>query len=173
MGRIPANVRAQIPGHDIVHAHRSPMLVPTLTTGMALGMGALSGLEGTDALMAGILGLPSIPGIVSLGWWAAVALVPFKLRTVRRRKHRPAQSAASVPGTDGGVYPPNPHLVPATPADEILQRWAQYISHPTSGPHRGQELALRTISPERWTGLITAPVGTIVNVTRENVSSVF
>ncbi|MFF8513201.1 hypothetical protein ACF064_34600 [Streptomyces sp. NPDC015492] len=129
MGRIPTKVRAQIPGHDIVHAHRSPMFISTLTTGVAFGLGSLSGLEGTDALMAGILGLPSIPGIVSLGCWAAVALVPFKLCTVLRRKH-PAQPPAAAPGPDGGVHPPTAHLAPLTPADELYQRWAQYISHP-------------------------------------------
>ncbi|MFB7398267.1 hypothetical protein [Streptomyces sp. NPDC056191] len=172
MGRIPTKVREQIPGHDIVHAHRSPMFISTLTTGMALGTGALMGLEGTDALMAGIIGLPSIPGIVSLGWWAVTLLVPFKLRTVLRRTPRAAQPTVAA-GVDGGIYPPNPHLVPLTPADDILQRWAQYLSHPNHGAHKGQELTLRTVSSERWTGIITSPLGTTVNVTRENVSSVY
>ncbi|MFC8953710.1 hypothetical protein ACFT8P_13920 [Streptomyces sp. NPDC057101] len=173
MGRIPNKIREQIPGHDIAHAHRSPLFISTLTTGMAIGTGTLIGLEGTDALMAGILGLPSIPGIVSLGWWAAVAFVPFKLRTVLRRKHRPQPGAAPLHPAGGAHHPPNPHLAPFTPADEILQRWARHISHPTGGAHKGQELTLRTVAPDRWTGVITAPLGAAVNVTRESVSSVY
>ncbi|MET9725454.1 hypothetical protein [Streptomyces zaomyceticus] len=170
MGRLPGKVLAQIPGHDIIGAHRSPMFISTVTTGMALGMGTLGGPEGTDALIAGIATLPSIPGIVSLGWWAAVALVPFKLRTVLRRK-RPAPPAATGPAST--TYVPNPHLVAFTPADKILQAWARHISNPANGAHKMQLLTLRTVGADRWTGLITAPVGTTVNVTCETVSSVF
>ncbi|MFH8582584.1 type IV secretory system conjugative DNA transfer family protein [Streptomyces zaomyceticus] len=170
MGRLPTKLREQIPGHDIVHAHRSPLFISTLTTGMALGMGALGGLEGTDALMAGILGLPSIPGIVSLGWWAAVALVPFKLRTVlRRRNHAPVAAVAAATT----VYPPNGHLAMSPEAAGIVQAWGHHISHPATGAHKMQILTLRTIAAHRWTGTITAPVGTTVNVTPETVSSVY
>lgn len=173
MGRLPGKVLAQIPGHDIIDAHRSPLFISTLTTGMALGMGTLGGPEGADALIAGIATLPSIPGIVSLGWWAAALFTPFKLRTVLRRKHRPQPGATPLAPAGGAHHPPNPNLASFTPADEILQRWARYISHPTNGTHKGQELTLRTTASDRWTGTITAPVGTTVNVTRENVSSVY
>lgn len=174
MNRLPEALRAQIPGDDILRAHRVPLLASTLTTGMALAAGTLGGPAGTDALVAGILGLPSIPGIVSLGWWAGVALVPLKLRTVLRRKPRPATAHPAGPTAPGtALYPPNPHQIAITPAEQILQAWGRHISHPATGAHKMQLLTLRTTSVDRWTGLITAPVGTTVNVTRETVSSVF
>ncbi|CAM5688128.1 hypothetical protein SANTM175S_04259 [Streptomyces antimycoticus] len=58
-------------------------------------------------------------------------------------------------------------------AERILQRWAQHVSNPHNGAHRGQELVIRTLSPARWTGTITAPIGQSVNVTAETVSSVY
>lgn len=42
-----------------------------------------------------------------------------------------------------------------------------------AAPRELHEPPLRTITTDRWTGSITAPVGTSVNVTRETVSSVF
>ncbi|MEU9014261.1 DNA translocase FtsK [Streptomyces sp. NPDC048479] len=166
MSRLPPGVLSSIPGGDIVRAHSSPLFISTLTTGMALGMGIAMGPEGADALMAGIGTLPAVPGIVSLGWWAAVALVPFKLRKVlgRTPTQQPAGEAAVPPGV------PAP---PLTEAGQILKRWADHISNPHSGAHRGQELTLRTLSPTRWTGTITAPAGSSVNVTAETVSSVY
>lgn len=165
MQRLPPNLMGNLPAGDIVQAHRSPLFISTLTTGMALGMGTLMGPEGADALMAGVLTLPSIPGIVSLGWWAAVALVPWKLRNVLARKPKPA-AAATVPAGAGPALPP-------TGAQQILKRWAEHISHPRDGAHRGQELTVRTLSPNRWTGTVTAPAGSSVNVTADTVSSVY
>ncbi|MFE5828976.1 type IV secretory system conjugative DNA transfer family protein [Streptomyces sp. NPDC056508] len=175
MGRLPERIRQQIPGHDIAHAHRSPLFISTVTTGMALGLGAFGGIEGTDALIGGITTLPSIPGIVSLGWWAAVALVPFKLRRVLRRKPRPAvtptATAAFAPGT--ATYPPNPALAALTPENEIYRLWGQRISHPATGSHKNQILTLTTVTPTHWTGTITAPIGASVTVTKETVSSLY
>ncbi|PNE39929.1 hypothetical protein AOB60_02285 [Streptomyces noursei] len=110
---------------DILRAHRALMFISTLTTGMALGVGSLAGAQGIDALMAGVLDLPSLPGIVSLGWWSAVALVPYKLREIlsRTRKTTPAAAGATVPAS--AVAPP------PTGATAVLQRRA---SHPPS-PH--------------------------------------
>ncbi|MFD7867329.1 type IV secretory system conjugative DNA transfer family protein [Streptomyces sp. NPDC059783] len=164
MNRLPDTIAANIPGHDIVQAHRSTLFVSTLTTGIALGIGTLTGPDGTDALMAGVLDQPTIPGIVSLGWWAAVALVPYKLRHVLRR---PRRTAAANP-----VQPLRPAAT-TTPADHIVRRWAQHISHPRTGTHRGQELTLTTLTPTRWAGIITAPTGTTVTVTPEVISSVY
>ncbi|MFD5899152.1 type IV secretory system conjugative DNA transfer family protein [Streptomyces sp. NPDC060366] len=166
MNRLPAALAANLPAGDILKAHESPLFISTLTTGMALGMGTLTGPEGADTLMAGALTLPSIPGIFSLGWWAAVALVPWKLRLVLRRP-RKAKPQAGTPAQDGTVAPP------ATAADHILQRWGQHISDPQSGAHRNQILTLRTLGPTRWTGTITAPTGASVNVTAGTVSSVY
>ncbi|MFE1230580.1 hypothetical protein [Streptomyces sp. NPDC058745] len=166
---LPPGLTAQLPGGDIVTAHRSTLFASTLTTGVALGAGTLLGLEGTDALMAGIATLPSIPGIVSLGWWAAVALVPFKLRHILRRPRRRAQTVASP--ADGpaaniaATLPPGPR--------DVYARWAGHISHPATGTHRQQELTLHTWTPEQWTGTITAPIGASVTVTADTISSVY
>ncbi len=73
-----------LPGIDIARAHRDTLGISTVTTGMALGLGTLAGPEGADALMAGALQPTTITGILSLGWWAAVALVPVQLRNVLR-----------------------------------------------------------------------------------------
>ncbi|MEV6146417.1 type IV secretory system conjugative DNA transfer family protein [Streptomyces sp. NPDC051992] len=164
MNRLPPGLAHHLPAADIVHAHRSPLLTSTLTTGIALAMGTLMGPDGADALMAGALTLPSIPGIVSLGWWAAVALVPLKLRNVLRRPRPAAVAPAALTGMP----------VPAgSPADHIARRWAQHISHPKHGTHRGQELTVTTLTPTRWAGIITAPTGATVTVTPDAISSVY
>jgi len=171
MNRLPDTLVHQLPAGDIVRAHRSPLFMSTLTTGMALGMGTLMGPEGTDALMAGILTLPSIPGIVSLGWWAAVALVPWKLRNVLRRTRPPAP--ADAPPTAAGTTPA-PGFAPILgPTGQILHQWAAHISHPATGTHRGQELTLTALDTRRWTGTITAPTGNSVTVNPATVSSVY
>ncbi|MFF2864522.1 hypothetical protein ACFVSX_32160 [Streptomyces rubiginosohelvolus] len=162
MGRLPPALRANLPAADITAAHRSPLFISTLTTGTALAMGTLMGPEGADALMAGVATLPSIPGIVSLGWWAAVALVPFKLRNVLRR-HPATPTPTVLPGIPTA----------GTPGDNIVRLWAQHISHPRTGTHRGQELTLTTLTPTRWAGIITAPLGGTVTVTPDAISSVY
>uniref|UniRef100_UPI0037DCF43A hypothetical protein n=1 Tax=Streptomyces tubercidicus TaxID=47759 RepID=UPI0037DCF43A len=167
MRRLPQALATNLPAADIMQAHRSPLFISTLSTGMALGVGTLGGPNGTDALMAGILNLPAnpIPGIVSLGWWAAVALVPLKLRKVlgRQAKKTPAVHAAVA----------NAPTAENTDAKNIHKQWAQHISNPHTGSHKGQELTLRTLGPTRWTGTITAPVGSSVTITDETVSSVY
>lgn len=166
MQRIPRALADNLPAADIAQAHRSPLFISTLTSGMALGMGTVMGADGADALMGGILALPSIPGIVSLGWWAAVALVPWKLRSVLGRKPKavPALHAAA---------PAHAAALPLTGAQAILKRWAEHVSHPQNGAHRGQELTVRTFGTARWVGTITAPVGSSVTVTADTVSSVY
>ncbi|MFB7359595.1 hypothetical protein [Streptomyces gardneri] len=172
MNRLPGAVLAQIPGADIIRAHRSPMFASTLTTGMALALGTLGGPNGADALMGGILGLPSIPGILSLGWWAGVMLVPFKLRTVLRRARR--QDPAAHPGAPAAAgFDPTTLLAPSGPAGEILKLWSRHISNPATGTHKGQELTLRSFTADKWIGTITAPLGAAVNVTDQAISSVF
>lgn len=167
MNRVPDHFLHQLPAGDIIRAHRSPLFISALTTGMALGMGALTGPEGADALMFGFLGMPSIPGIFSLAWWGAVALTPYKLRSVLTRK-KPKR-----PHPTGG--PPGIAAVHTEPtgADEILRLWGQHISNPDTGQNRGQVLTVRTYSNLRWQGTITAPVGQSVTVTADTVSSVY
>ncbi|PVC80628.1 hypothetical protein DBP19_36430 [Streptomyces sp. CS090A] len=163
MGRLPPAVRANMPAADIAEAHRSPLFISTLTTGLALATGTLMGPEGADALLAGITTLPSISGIVSLGWWAAVALVPFKLRHVLRRRTAPAPAITALAGIP----------TTGTPGEDLVRLWAQHISHPRTGTHRGQELTLTTLTPTRWAGIITAPTGAQATVTPDAISSVY
>lgn len=168
MNRLPDNLLHQLPAGDIIRAHRTTLFGSTLTTGMALLMGTAQGTEGTDALMAGFLDLAAnpIPGIVSLGWWAAVALMPIKLRKVLARPRKPKTLLTAPPGT-----PAVP--VPDTPAKQIAYRWHQTISNPETGTHRGQHLTVRTLSTMRWQGTITAPTGQSVTVTPDTVSSAY
>lgn len=165
--RLPQALTDNLPAEDIVQAHKTPLFICTITTGMSLGMGSIMGPDGADALMAGMLDPMSIPGIVSLGWWAAVALVPWKLRNVLGRKPKAATLVQGAP-----VGAPAPAL-PLTGAQAILKRWAEHVSHPQNGAHRGQELTVRTCGTTRWVGTITAPVGSSVTVTAETVSSVY
>ncbi|MEU9578807.1 type IV secretory system conjugative DNA transfer family protein [Streptomyces chilikensis] len=167
--RIPAHLLERLPAGDIADAHRSTLFTSTLTTGIALGIGSIDGAVGTDALMAGALDPMSIPGIVSLGWWAAVALVPFKLRRVLSGRARRPKTLPAVPGQAQPVMP----LAPLTGAEEILRRWATYISHPTDGTHRQQILTHVTLDHRHWTGVIVAPTGSAVTVNTDTISSVF
>jgi hypothetical protein len=167
--RIPGNVLNQLPAGDILAAHRTTLGISTLTTGIALGVGTLTGPTGTDALMLGLADIAAnpVPGIVSLGWWAAVALVPLKLRRIL---HRPKTAPRTAPTT-----PPPPGMppVPASEPDQITHRWWTYIANPDTGTHKLQHLTLRTYSSQRWTGTITAPTGQSVTVTAETISSVY
>ncbi|MFE1767203.1 DNA translocase FtsK [Streptomyces angustmyceticus] len=166
MNRVPQALADSIPAADIMQAHRSPLFISTLTTGLALAMGTLGGPEGADTLMASILNQPSVPGIISLGWWAAVGLVPIKLRNVFGRKARKATMGEAAAAELANA------LVP-TDVKDILKQWWQHISNFQNGSHKGQDLVVRTLGPNRWTGTITAPVGSSVTVNAETVSSVY
>jgi hypothetical protein len=171
MNRLPDHLLHQLPAGDIIRAHRSTLFGSTLTSGIALLMGTVEGAQGADALMAGVLGIADnpIPGIVSLGWWAAVGLVPWKLRKIltRQRKPKPPTAMTAPPGT--------PAAAPAvdTPAKQIAYRWWEIISNTDTGTHKGQELEIRTLSALRWTGIITAQPGQAVTVTEDTVSSAY
>lgn len=173
MNRIPQQVLDQMPAGDILDKHRTTMGISALTTGMALAIGTLQGPEGADALMAGIAAIPDnpVPGILSLGWWAAVALVPLKLRTVFARK-TPATARTHAKTT------------PAAPdplTDQIKKAWGRYISHPDNGRHKHQILTRVTVHTDpanpsamaRWSGTIQAPAGVGVSVSKDTVSSVY
>ncbi|MYW43067.1 hypothetical protein [Streptomyces sp. SID161] len=171
MDALPNTLYSNLPAGDIYRAHRLPLFISHLTTGIALGMGTLSGPDGTDALLGGILQIATapVPGIVSLGWWAATLLVPYQLRRVlglgRRRRASPTHPGKLLP-------PPNMPPIPATAADQIAYRWAQYISDPATGSHPQQILTITDLIPGRqWTGIIEAPAGKAVTVTAESVSS--
>lgn len=164
--RLPTHLYDQLSAGDILRAHRTTLAISTVTTGMSLGLGIFQGTAGMDALMAGCLDPASIPGIVSIAWWSAVAFVPWKLSKVLRRPRRTA-NPHPLDATTPAVR------VPATDADRIVRDWGLYISHPTNGTHRGQILHNVTATPTRWTGTITAPQGQPVTVTAEAVSSVY
>ncbi|MCX5001004.1 type IV secretory system conjugative DNA transfer family protein [Streptomyces longwoodensis] len=162
--RIPTSILEGLPASDILTAYRTPFLISTVTTGMGLGLGILQGTPGMDALLAGALDPLTIPGIVSLGWWAAFAAVPYKLSRILRRGRR----RTTTPHTPGAatIRPP------ATAADDIVRNWGLYISNP-NGTHRGQILHTVIATPTHWTGTITAPQGQPVTVTPDTVSSVY
>jgi hypothetical protein len=167
---LPDRLYNQLPAGDILRAHRLPNFIAHLTTGIAVGMGTLAGPNGTDALLSGVTQIATapVPGIVSLGWWAATLLVPYQLRRVLGLGRRPHHKTA--PGIPA---PPNTPPVPATEPEKVLHRWAQYISDPNTGSHPLQILTITRFIPGRqWTGVINAPTGKAVTVTAENVSSV-
>ncbi|GAA0501428.1 type IV secretory system conjugative DNA transfer family protein [Streptomyces olivaceiscleroticus] len=166
MNRLPDSLVHNLPGEDIIRAHRATLALSTATTGVALAMGSLTGPEGSDLLMSSVLNVPAqpVPGIISLGWWAAVFLTPIKLRRVFSRKAaRPAATAKTAPA--------KPQLPPEVV--NIRDLWGEHISHPRHGRHKGEELTVRTYGPHRWTGTITARSGQPVTVTKETVSSVY
>lgn len=156
----------QLPGIAILRGHRDAIGISTVVTGMALGAGTLGGAETTDLLMAGVLDPVSVPGIVSLGWWAAVALVGVRLRkvfgrhTVYVNEHGPA-----LPLNQGDP-------APVSLADKIMAHWAMHISG-ERGPGRDQVLTDVVVYADHWTGRIIAPAGAAVNVSKEAISSAF
>ncbi|MER6610244.1 hypothetical protein ABT282_31120 [Streptomyces sp. NPDC000927] len=166
MNRISDNLLNNLPGGDIIKAHKSPLFISTLTSGMALAMGALGGAAGSDALLAGFLAPGDSPAMafVSLAWWGAVGLVPWKLRTVIKGR-KPTKSRITqgpTPGREG----------PSGNGNEIYARWARLISGP-KGPHHGRELSGLTITDKRWRGIITAPEGMEARLTPEIVSAAY
>lgn len=172
---LPERLYHVLPAGDILRAHRLPNFIAHLTTTVALGMGTLSGPEGTDALLGGVTQIATapVPGIVSLGWWTAALLAPYQLRRVLGLGLRIGRRRASPHTAHGIPTPPNTPPVPATEAEKVLHRWGQYLSNPTTGSHPHQILTVTHFTPGRhWKGLIDAPTGKTVTVTPDSVSSV-
>ncbi|MFD3909095.1 hypothetical protein ACFXOL_24460 [Streptomyces californicus] len=160
----------QLPGIDIARAHRDTMGMSTITTGMGLALGQLGGAEATDALMAGALEPTTIPGILSLGWWAAVVFTGWRLRRVfGNRKITVEQPQAPGPAVPVNSGAPGPVSL----ADKMIAAWGHVISDPKSGRHKNQVLSDVVIYADRWEGRITAALGDSVNVSKESVSSLF
>jgi hypothetical protein len=161
-GLISASVLDQVPGGDILRAHRMPFLVSAITTATAAATGALHGPVGLDALAAGWMAMPSVNGVVSVAWWSAVGLTAYSLRKVIGRRRGAAPAATVQQAAD-----PQP-----TPIDDILQRWHTYISG-DRGAHPGQHLHLTGNGPQAWAGIIEAEPGRPVTVTAGTVSGVY
>ncbi|AXU16805.1 hypothetical protein [Streptomyces clavuligerus] len=160
----------QLPGIDIARAHRDTMGISTITTGMGLALGQLGGAEASEALMAGFLKPVTVPGILSLGWWAAVGFTGWRLRRVfgrRKIEVAPAQpTGQAAPANTGGP-------APVSLADKMIAAWGRVISDPKNGRHKNQVLSDVVIYADRWEGRITAALGDSVNVAKETVSSLF
>ncbi|MCW7991151.1 hypothetical protein XF35_39570, partial [Streptomyces platensis subsp. clarensis] len=162
----------QLPGIDIARAHRDTMGISTITTGMGLALGQLGGAEATDALLAGALEALSIPGILSLGWWAAVVFTGWRLRRVfGRRKVEVEQTQAQQAVQAAPANTGAPAAV--SMADKMIAAWGHVISDPKNGRHKNQVLSDVVIYTDRWEGRITAALGDSVNVAKDTVSSLF
>ena len=157
----------QLPGIDIARAHRDTMGMATITTGMGLALGQLGGPEATDALMAGALNPTTIPGILSLGWWATIAFTGWRLRRVFGRQQVTTQAPTTAAPTNTG------QPAPMSLADKMIATWGRVISDPNTGRHKNQVLSDVVIYGDRWEGRITAALGDSVNVAKETVSSLF
>lgn len=161
---------SQLPGIDIARAHRDTLGISTITTGMSLALGQLGGADASEALMAGFLDPVTVPGILSLGWWAAVGFTGWRLRRVfgHRTVEVQGQSAPAAPGLANTGGP-----APVSLADKMIAAWGRVISDPKTGRHRNQVLSDVVIYTDRWEGRITAALGDSVNVSKESVSSLF
>ncbi|MGW4758482.1 hypothetical protein [Streptomyces chartreusis] len=158
----------QLPGIDIARAHRDTMGISTITTGMGLALGQLGGAEASEALMAGVFEPTTIPGILSLGWWAAVVFTGWRLRRVFGRRKIEVEQASVQSGPANTGTPAAVSL-----ADKMIAAWGRVISDPKNGRHKNQVLSDVVIYADRWEGRITAALGDSVNVAKETVSSLF
>ncbi|GHJ19164.1 hypothetical protein TPA0909_07780 [Streptomyces albus] len=156
----------RLPGIDIARAHRDTLGIATITTGMGLALGQLGGAEASEALLAGALEPTTVPGILSLGWWAAVAFTGWRLRRVFGRQKIQTETTEAVPANTGDPRP-------VTLADKMIAAWGRVISDPKNGKHKNQVLSDVVIYADRWEGRITAALGDSVNVSKETVSSLF
>ncbi|MER7817411.1 type IV secretory system conjugative DNA transfer family protein [Streptomyces sp. NPDC096153] len=166
MNRVPNSVMEQIPGNEIIRAHRSTLFLSSVTSAAALAVGAFGGGSGADNLAFGFLDFPSVPAAVSLAWWGGVALVPLKLRAVFGSK-KPGKAKAA-PSMQATAKPVQAFGAVA----EIYRKWAEFISGP-EGTNPAQELTVRGASADSWRGVIRAPMPQPVNVTRETVGALY
>jgi hypothetical protein len=159
-GLIPRRHLVELPAGDIVHAHREPMFAASLGTLWGVVTGTTLGPAGIDGLVAGFFDLGSVNGIMSAAWWSLTGYTALKLRKViaKPKKAKAVEQMASLPE---GILP-----------NAICQVWSRYVSAP-GGQHPGQELELWTHSPERWTGIVRAPMGKTASVRAQTVSSLY
>ncbi|RPE27307.1 hypothetical protein [Kitasatospora cineracea] len=166
-GLLPERLLNDVPGGDILRAHRRPFLASALATGFAAAACTLNGTAGTDTLAAGFMTMPSTSGIVSIAWWGTVAYIASSLRRVLT-PHRPTAPAGPTPADDA----PGPDGELPGPVTDIINRWHTYISNPR-GTNPNQDLILTGWGPDAWTGTIRATPGHSVTVTTDTVSGVY
>jgi hypothetical protein len=161
-GLLPEHLVHEIPGGDIMHAHRVPFLVSAIAVGVAAATGTFHGSEGIDGLVAGCMTLPSIKGLISVAWWGATGFVGYSLRRVLgSSKHRPA------PAIERQAQP-----APQTPSNDVLMAWHIHISR-ENGIHPGQHLKLTAHGDDGWEGIIEAEPGRDVTVSAATISGVY
>ncbi|MFF3067155.1 hypothetical protein [Kitasatospora sp. NPDC057936] len=161
-GLLSDRVLDDVPGGDILRAHRRPFFLSTVATATAAATATLQGLPGIDALLAGWMTVPSLAGLVSVAWWGTTGFVAFALRRVLGTS-RPAP-AAPAGQADGPA--------PETPVDKVLLRWHAFISG-EFGACPGQHLTLHAHGPAAWEGVIEAEPGRQVTVSASTVSGVY
>ncbi|MEV7600470.1 hypothetical protein AB0O91_24155 [Kitasatospora sp. NPDC089797] len=154
-----------VPGGDILRAHRRPFALSAITTATAAATATVQGLPGIDGLLAGWMTMPSLAGLVSTAWWGAVGLAAFSLRRVLGSSKPRAKNTAAAP-----AGPAEPELPPAVA--KVLQLWHAHISG-EYGAHPGQHLILTGHGPEAWEGVVQADPGRPVTVTPSTVSGVY
>ena len=164
-GLLSDAVLDQVPGGDILRAHRRPFFVSAIATATAAATATLNGPAGIDSLVAGFTTMPSVAGVVSVAWWSASGFVALSLRRVLAGNRRARRPAPAAPAAAAG---------PEQPAEitNLLERWYTYISS-ERGAHPGQELHLTAHGPGAWEGIIEAAPGRPVTVTAETISGVY
>lgn len=162
-GRMSHHLEDTLPGGDLVRGYAQPMLTAATMSTIGVGVGAIGGPEGMDALLAGFVQPASVPGIVSLGWWAATGCMWHRIR----RRIRPSRKPVELEAPAMQTAPQAPPL-----AHAIVTRWAETIAA-DDGPHPGCHLHLYAVDGDLWTGVIEAREGRTANVTEAAVSSAY
>ncbi|GHF27881.1 hypothetical protein GCM10018790_01580 [Kitasatospora xanthocidica] len=161
-GMLSDRLLDDLPGGDVLRAHRRPFLMSTVATATAAATATLNGMPGIDALLAGWMTMPSLAGLVSTAWWGTTGLVAFSLRRVLSSA-KPGKATA--PAAPAGP-------APESPVDKVLQLWDAHISG-EYGACPGQHLILTGHSLVAWEGVIEAAPGRPVTVTAATVSGVY
>ncbi|TDC09411.1 hypothetical protein E1265_32235 [Streptomyces sp. 8K308] len=159
--QISARVLEMIPGGDILHGHRSTLMLSSALTTSGLVAGLAGGDAGSLGLLLGFLDVPSVEGLASLTWWGATGILPLKLRKVLARRGSKKQRKKA-----------GPKLIPGMSARErdILLTWAHFAS---DGPAKDHVMTLRVLRPDRWEAAIVAPKGKPVQVRAEAISALY
>ena len=162
--RISARLLGMTPGGDILHGHRSTLMLSSALTTSGLTAGLAGGAAGSVDLLFGVFTVPSPGGLASLAWWGAVGVLPLKLRKVLRstnsKRERKKAGAARVK-RPAGMGPREYH---------ILLTWARFAA---DGPAKDHVMRVTVLQRDRWEAVITAPKGRPVQVRAEAISALY